>query len=281
MERRKAQREGFGVREILRGPLQRFRLYQELHPEDTESSEGDVRIRTLRRVIAKGYANDLGFSVGNRLICLAEAQSYSMEPIRLRTLFYLAATFQSYLSENGMTLYDVRSGDFPRWEAYAVYAGRGGSRVMRMGGIMEGIFDDSPSTEVSLDGDGLLRDYIDVCRIIDGMLAGSADRDRDRVLKAFEACRGCGAIGEFVWSRRYEVLGVYEQLFDEEENLRMNCMAYEKKGRLEGMAEGRRLQNEEVAGKLISMGMAPEDVAEATGMSLEDILRLSRRARAI
>ena len=63
-----------------------FRLYQELHPEDTESSEGDVRIRTLRRVIVKGYANDLGFSVGNRLICLAEAQSYSMEPIRLRTL---------------------------------------------------------------------------------------------------------------------------------------------------------------------------------------------------
>lgn len=50
-----------------------FRLYQELHPEDTESSEGDVRIRTVRRVIAKGYANDLGFLVGDRLICLVEA----------------------------------------------------------------------------------------------------------------------------------------------------------------------------------------------------------------
>ena len=55
-------------------------------------------------------------------------------------------------------------------------------------------------------------------------------------------------------------------------------MAYEKKGRLEGiaegMAEGRRLQNEEVARRLISMGMAPADVAEATGMALEGILRL-------
>ena len=84
-----------------------FRLYQELHPEDSESSEEDVRVRTLRRVIAKGYANDLGFSVGGRIICLVEAQSYSMEAIRLRTLFYQATTFQEYLSENGMTLEEV------------------------------------------------------------------------------------------------------------------------------------------------------------------------------
>ena len=31
-----------------------FRLYREPHPEDSESSEEDVRIRTVRRVIAKG-----------------------------------------------------------------------------------------------------------------------------------------------------------------------------------------------------------------------------------
>lgn len=75
-------------------------------------------------------------------------------------------------------------------------------------------------------------------------------------------------MGEFVRSRRYEITGVYEQPFDEEESLRMNCEAYERKGRLEGlaeglmegMAEGRRLQNEEVVRRLASMGMAVEDV---------------------
>ena len=105
-----------------------FRLYQELHPEDSESTEEDVRIRTVRRVIAKGYANDLGFSVGGRIICLVEAQSYPMEAIRLRTLFYLAATFQEYLSENGMTVYDAREGAIPRWEAYVVHVGGGHGR---------------------------------------------------------------------------------------------------------------------------------------------------------
>jgi hypothetical protein len=51
----------------------------------------------------------------------------------------------------------------------------------------------------------------------------------------------------FVCIRRYEIMGVYEQMFDEEENLRMNCAAYERKGRLEGLAEGRRLQSEDVS----------------------------------
>ncbi|MBR7006911.1 MAG: hypothetical protein IKH98_08575 [Candidatus Methanomethylophilaceae archaeon] len=45
----------------------------------------------------------------------------------------------------------------------------------------------------------------------------------------------------------------------------------------EGMAEGRRLQNEEVARRLASMGMAAEDISEATSMSVEDVRRLVRR----
>jgi hypothetical protein len=255
-----------------------FRLYRELHPEDSDSSEEDVRVRTLRRVIAKGYANDLGFSVGGRIICLVEAQSYSMEAIRLRTLFYLATTFQEYLSENRMTVYDARKGALPRWEAYVVHVGGGHASVTRMGGISEDLSDGSLDTEVPVGDGGLLKGYIDVCGIIDSVAAEGSGRDS--VLRAFEACRGCGAMGEFVWSRRHEIMGVYEQLFDEEENLRMNCEAYEKKGRLEGLAEGlsegRRLQNVEVARRLVSMGMSAEDVSEATGMTLEEVLRLRR-----
>ena len=69
-------------------------------------------------------------------------------------------------------------------------------------------------------------------------------------------------------------MGVYEQMFDEEENLRMNCAAYERKGRLEGLAEGRRLQSEEVARRLASMGMSVEDMSRATGMDPDEVRRL-------
>ncbi len=172
-----------------------FRLYRELHPEDPESSEAGVRIRTLKRVISRGYADDLGFSAGDRLICLAEAQSYPMDAMRLRTLSHLSATFQSYPSENGMTVYDVRRGTLPKWEAYVVYAGRGGAEVVRLGGIMEDMFDDSPSAEIAPESGGLLRDHISVCRIIDGMLAGRSERDREEFPKASEACRAAARRG--------------------------------------------------------------------------------------
>ena len=77
-------------------------------------------------------------------------------------------------------------------------------------------------------------------------------------------------------------MGVYEQMFDEEENMRMNCAAYERKGRLEGLAEGRtaglaegrRLQSEETARRLASMGMPVEDVSKATGMTPDEVRRL-------
>ena len=38
-------------------------LYRELHPEDLSATVEDVRIRTAKRVMAKGFTNDLGFSV--------------------------------------------------------------------------------------------------------------------------------------------------------------------------------------------------------------------------
>ena len=74
-----------------------FRLYRELHPEDLSATVEDVRIRTAKRVMAKGFTNDLGFSVGDRRICLVEAQSYELRPMQLRTVFYLAETFQDYM----------------------------------------------------------------------------------------------------------------------------------------------------------------------------------------
>ena len=36
-------------------------LYKELHPEDTQATLDDVSIRTIKRVLVKGYTNDLGF----------------------------------------------------------------------------------------------------------------------------------------------------------------------------------------------------------------------------
>ncbi len=74
-------------------------LYREMHPEDTVSTIDDLSIRTIKRVLVKGYTNDLGFSVGNRFICLVEAQSYYLKSMQIRTFFYLANSYQNYLED--------------------------------------------------------------------------------------------------------------------------------------------------------------------------------------
>ena len=52
-----------------------IQMYKALHPEDTETTENDLNIVTLENVLVNDLYNDLGFTVGEKLICLVEAQS--------------------------------------------------------------------------------------------------------------------------------------------------------------------------------------------------------------
>lgn len=52
-----------------------IQMHKALHPEDTETTEDDLSIVTLENVLVNDLYNDLGFTVGEKLICLVEAQS--------------------------------------------------------------------------------------------------------------------------------------------------------------------------------------------------------------
>lgn len=47
-----------------------LQLYKALHPEDNEVTENDLADITIKHVLMDGDYNDLGFSVGNRLMVL-------------------------------------------------------------------------------------------------------------------------------------------------------------------------------------------------------------------
>jgi len=111
------------------------------------------------------------------------------------------------------------------------------------------------------------------------------DEDHDTAAeKILEACRdSCGSIGAYVWSRRFEVMGAYEQMFDEEENLKMLEKAWKKegleKGRREGIQEdiqeGSEKARNDIARKMLSKDMSPEEVSELTDIPLEHVLKLA------
>ncbi len=251
-------------------------LYRELHPEDKESTINDLDIRTVRRVIMKGYTNDLGFSIGNRHICLVEAQSYNLEMIQLRMLFYLSETYQDHLDNLGATLYDVNKENVPKWETYIVRTGRSERGVFKLDCLKGDLLDESCLEKISR-GEGLLQEYIDMCDAVDSLMLGETDEDRDTAAeKILEACRdSCGKIGAYVWSRRFEVMGAYEQMFDEEENLKMLKKAWKKEGLEEGREEGIEETKNDIARKMLSKNMSLEEISELTDIPLEYVLKLA------
>ena len=74
-------------------------LYLSLHPEDTGITEDDLTDITIENVLVNDLYNDLGFRVGDRLIILVEAQSTWSPNILIRSLLYVATTYQQYINE--------------------------------------------------------------------------------------------------------------------------------------------------------------------------------------
>ena len=256
-----------------------------------------MNIRTVKRVIVKGYTNDLGFSIGNRYICLVEAQSYSLKAIQMRMLFYLSETYQNYLDDMDATLYDIADANIPRWEAYVVSTGGPNEGVYRLGTIGEDLTDKTLMKPVTTKNVKILTEYIRTCEVIDNMISAEGDASHRRIaLNALEACRDrCRSIGDYVWSKRSEIMGVYQQLFDDEENREMLEKAYAKigmeegrqqgleEGRREGLEEGRRegleqgmeqgrtLERETIIKGMLSKNLSPEDISEMTDLPLDYI----------
>jgi len=61
-----------GVQEDKKYLLQ---LYKALHPEDCDVTEDEISDVTIKHVLVDADYNDLGFSVGDRLMVLVESQS--------------------------------------------------------------------------------------------------------------------------------------------------------------------------------------------------------------
>lgn len=52
-----------------------IQLYQALHPEDTKTTEDDLKDVTVSNVLVDDIYNDLGFTVGTTIMLLIEVQS--------------------------------------------------------------------------------------------------------------------------------------------------------------------------------------------------------------
>jgi uncharacterized Rossmann fold enzyme len=81
-------------RDLFENPKYLLELYQALHPEDQETTIEELGTVTIKNILLDQLYNDLGFTVGDKLVVLVEAQSSWTVNIIIRSLMYLAQTWQ-------------------------------------------------------------------------------------------------------------------------------------------------------------------------------------------
>ena len=82
-----------------------LQLYKALHPEDTDVTEDDLNDITIKNVLTDNIYNDLGFTVGDKLMILVETQSSVWTVnIIVRALMYLVQTWHDYFERTKQNL---------------------------------------------------------------------------------------------------------------------------------------------------------------------------------
>lgn len=100
-----------------------LQLYKALHPEDRNVTEDEIADVTIKHVLVDADYNDLGFSVGNRLMILVESQSTWTLNIIIRALMYLIQTYHDYFKRTNQNLYGSKKVNMPTPELYVIFTG--------------------------------------------------------------------------------------------------------------------------------------------------------------
>lgn len=100
-----------------------LQLYKALHPETPNVTEDEIADVTIKHVLIDADYNDLGFSVGNRLMILIESQSTWTLNIIIRALMYLIQTYHDYFKRTNQNLYGSKKVTMPTPELYVIFTG--------------------------------------------------------------------------------------------------------------------------------------------------------------
>lgn len=247
-----------------------LQLYQALHPEDCEVTEDEIEDVTIKHVLTDADYNDLGFSVGNRLMILVESQSTFTYNIIIRALMYLAQTYHEYFKRTDQNLYGSKKVTIPKPELYMIFTGERKDIPDTMS-LKEEFFDDA---EVAVDvkvkvlyqenEDDIIGQYIIFCKVYSEQrkLHGNTEK---AVTETIRICKDRNVLREYLMSKEQEVVDIMMTLFDDEQIMK----AYEKDIKDSTAREVAR----ETAERMIKLGkMSLEEVSVCVpALSLDEL----------
>lgn len=262
----------FGTPEYL------FMLYKELHPEDNTAVASDLANVTINNALMNTVVNDLGFTVGNRTLILAECQSTWSANIAVRFLMYLAETWAAHINKpsSPQNIYGSRKVSLPKPEFYVIYTGKKGGRPEWLS-LSEEFLDGALNIDLKVkiiyggNSGGIIDQYISFTRILNRQIAEKGRTD-EAVKEAIRICIDGDILREYLKLHEKEVISIMNTLFNQEYIARAWAAEERQIGRQEGRQEGRlegRLEGERyMLFKLVKAGLVSlKDAAPKANLS--------------
>lgn len=202
-----------------------FQLYRSLHPEDCDVTEDEIADVTLKHVLIDADYNDLGFSVGNRLIVLVESQSTWTLNIIIRALMYLIQTYHDYFKRTNQNLYGSKRVNMPKPELYMIYTGDRAT-VPDTISLSKDFFDGARiaiDAKVKIlyqeDEDNIIGQYIIFCKVYSEQRR-KYGQTKKAITETIRICKDRNVLKEYLESKEQEVMDIMMTLFDDEQILK-------------------------------------------------------------
>ncbi|MDE7224376.1 MAG: hypothetical protein K2O34_11445 [Acetatifactor sp.] len=253
-----------------------LQLYKALHPEDSNVTEDEIADITIKHVLVDAAYNDLGFSIGDRLMVLVESQSTWTLNIIIRALMYLIQTYHDYFKRTNQNLYGSKKVDMPRPELYLIYTGDK-KYIPDSISLARDFFDggkiaiDAEIKVLYQENEDIIGQYIIFSKVYTEQrkLYGNT---KQAVTETIRICKNRNVLREYLESKEKEVVDIMMTLFDDEQILKAYTKDIEDKTALETARETER----EMAERLLKKGkMSLEEIADcAPSLSFEELKKL-------
>lgn len=240
----------------------------------TENEIADV---TLKHVLVDADYNDLGFSVGNRLMILVESQSTWTLNIIIRALMYLIQTYHDYFKRTNQNLYGSKKVNVPRPELYVIFTGEK-EDIPDTVSFSKEFFN---GAKIAIDAEvkvlyqenenDIIGQYIIFCKVYNEQrkLHGNTKK---AVTETIRVCKNRNVLKEYLESKEQEVVDIMMTLFDDEQIMK----AYAKDIEERTARETEKRASRENAERLIKKGkMSLDEIADCVpALSLDELKEL-------
>ena len=223
-----------------------LQLYKELHPEDGDVTEKDIKTQSLQTTFVNTLYNDLGFTVEkngvSRFVILVEAQSVWNNNMTMRIFIYLGATYYQYLNDKNIELTEKKKVTLPAPELYLVYTGDDRKSIPETLELRDQMFEGKEMVDMTVKvihspGNTIIGQYIAFCKVFNEQVKLYGNKEK-AIEETIRICLEKGILEEFILKHRQEVMSMLATFFDEESQRDLHDRALKEEGREEGREEG-------------------------------------------